>query len=90
MARQPSVISSYVWRLHFAEDQSYEAILQNINARVNDNANYTKVLSITRHSGRLNPNNSGIFAFKYTYVVEVTIDGENLPIKDYKKMTITI
>ena len=85
-----TIISSYVWRLTFAEDDSYETILQNIKARVNDNANYTRILSITRYSGRINPHARGIFADKYTYVVDITIDGENLPIKDYKKMTITI
>ena len=85
-----TIISSYVWRLLFAEEDSYETILQNIKARVNDNANYTRVLSITRHTGRINPDPYGIFANKYTYIVDVTIDGENLPIKDYKKMTIAI
>ena len=85
-----TIISSYVWRLKFAEDDSYEAILQNIKARVNDRANYTRIISKTRYSGRIVQGPFGIFANKYIYVVDVTIDGENLPIKNYKKMTSTI
>lgn len=85
-----TIISSYVWRLYFSEEDSYEAILQNIRARVNDSANYTRIISMTRHSGHIRYVPYGIFANKYIYVVDVTIDGENLPIKDYKKMTITI
>ena len=78
-----TIVSAYYLIISFPISDDFEAILQHITARVNNNSHNSRIVSITR---------LGTFSdFRGVYYnVRVVIDGENLPFINYNKVTVTI